>query len=100
MLAYHKPVTLLRPLSNGAAGQPLLHLGLALIEAGEHVLATAKSILHSVSNANPQVARVPLFNQPSARWTDSPDDGEWAWPRANGGHLGRPPCVAVVDNDW
>ena len=99
MLAYHKPVTLPRPPPNGAASQPLLHLGLALIEAGEHVLATAKSILHSVANAKPQVSRVPLFTEPRARW-DSPYDGEWAWPRTTGEHLGRPPCEAIVDSDW
>jgi hypothetical protein len=104
MLAYHKPVTPQRRFPNGtSAGQPLLHMGLALIEASEHVLATAKSVLRSVPNTGPQMVRVPSFTESlaSVSWTDSPDDGEWVWARARGGHLGlRPPCEAVVENDW
>src|SRR5260370_777046 len=102
MLASHNPRTFVRTRRNDtSANQFLLPMGLALIEASEHVLATAKRLLHSAPNAELQMVRVPRLMGPVARRTEPVDVGERTrCPRTVVGtrQLG-PPCEVVVENE-
>jgi hypothetical protein len=76
----------------------LLSMGLALIAAGEHVLATAKDLLRSLPEPDHLVARVPLAPPPDGPIATAVVD-ERPWVVVESQHLG-PVCEAIVENEW
>jgi hypothetical protein len=99
MLASHDR----NPYSPTRVGSPfrtqfLLPMGLALIEASEHVLATAKHLLRLGSTSELSPVRLP-FTVPIARQGVSVRDDAPARPWDGSYDLG-PACESIVENAW
>ncbi len=69
-----------------APTQCLRSMGLALVDASEHVLATAKHFLHSAPAVELEVARHPLARPAGSGGGDA-------------GHFDAI-CEAIVESDW
>lgn len=69
-----------------------------MIEASEHVLATAKHLLRPGSDAEPSALRLPPAI-PLARPAVSAGDEDRARPWERSDDL-RPVCECIVENSW
>jgi len=76
----------------------LLSVGLALIEASEHVLATARAVLGSLPEPERLVASVPLPAPPDGP-TETVVVNERPWVVVDSQRLG-PVCEAIVESEW
>jgi hypothetical protein len=93
MLAYHKPETFMAARGNDTPGNGFIRsMSFAVVEAGEHVLATAKSLLRPVPKAGLRVALVGSSGHEAAREADGV--GRRQCPIVDGGR--GPPCRAAA----
>lgn len=83
--------------SNGSA-RAMLSIGLALIEASEHMLATARDLLRSLPAPNRLADHVPLAAPPAGPIGTVGFD-ERPWVVVGSQHLG-PVCEAIVESEW
>jgi hypothetical protein len=101
MLAYHKPETFMAARGNDTPGNGFIRsMSLAMIEAGEHVLATAKSLLCPLPKAGLRVALVHQATRPRARRMESVGVSARLWTEGEAPPVGLRRETVEYEGEW